>query len=420
MSIQIKVPEVGESITEVTLSKWLVEDGSFVEVDQSICEIESDKATFEIPAESAGIVRHIAEEGADLEIGALLCEIDEKAKAPAPKIMADAQIEAGLEKLQTAENGSGAIGTKTNEHIHISPVAATIVSDQQLDISKIKGTGANGRITKQDVMAYMQSGQQAEETTGLDSTAQPMKGEVAREERREPMSRLRRTIAARLVEAKNATAMLTTFNEVDMAPILDIRSNFKEKFKEAHGISLGFMSFFTRAVCIALSEFPAVNARIDEKDIVYHDYCDISIAISTPKGLVVPVIRNAESLSMAGIESAIADLATRGRNNELSLEEMTGGTFTISNGGVFGSLLSTPIINIPQSAILGMHNIQERAVVVEGQIVIRPMMYLALSYDHRIVDGKESVIFLVRVKELLENPELLISGKDPVLSLLGF
>lgn len=406
--IEIKVPTVGESISEVTLVKWLKKEGDYVERDELLCELESEKATFELNAEQAGVLHIVAQEGATLNIGDLACKIDETAArpegaaAPAPK--AEEKPAAKAEAAPKAEAAKPA----AQADVKATPVANAIMADKQVKATDIKGTGSMGRILKQDV---------------LDALASPgRKGGAAafsREVKREKMSNLRKTVSRRLVEAKNTTAMLTTFNEVDMTRIMEIRKVYKDKFKESHGVNLGFMSFFTKACCIALNEWPSVNAYIDGEEIVKHDFCDISIAVSAPKGLVVPVIRNAESLSMAEIEAKVVELATKARDNKLSMEEMTGGTFTITNGGVFGSLMSTPIINIPQSAILGMHKIQERPMVVNGKIEARPMMYVALSYDHRIIDGRESVSFLVRVKELLENPELLLIGQDPVKALLA-
>jgi len=395
---------VGESISEVSLAKWLKKDGQWVERDEVLAEIESEKATFEINAEKAGLLKIKVQEGETLAIGDVVCFIDEDAERPegaAPEIPVKA------EKPEVSKASSTTTTGKLATDIKATPVAAAIIADKKVDAKVISASGTGGKILKQDV---------------LDAIANPGRkpGTEAftRNERKEKMSQLRKTISRRLVEAKNTTAMLTTFNEVDMGPVMEIRSKYKDKFKEAHGVGLGFMSFFTKACAYALQEWPAVNAYINNDEIIYHDYCDISIAVSAPKGLVVPVIRNAESLSMADIEKKVVELAGKARDNKLSLEEMQGGTFTITNGGVFGSLMSTPIINIPQSAILGMHKIEERAMVVKGQIVARPMMYLALSYDHRIIDGRESVGFLVRVKELLENPELLLFGKDPVKTLL--
>ncbi len=408
--IDIKVPTVGESISEVTLIKWLKKDGDYVNRDEVIAELESEKATFEVNAEKAGILKTIGKENDTLKIGDIVAQIDETAAKP------EAKAQEASSKVQETSVKEQAPSPKAQEvkpvaqsvnEVKASPVAAAIISDKKIDTSSITPSGSNGRILKHDVIDAL--------TNPGRTPGKPLFG---RDARKEKMSNLRKTVSRRLVEAKNTTAMLTTFNEVDMSSIMGLRTKYKDKFKEKHGVNLGFMSFFTKAVCYALQEWPAVNAYIDGDEIIYHDYCDISIAVSAPKGLVVPVIRNAESLSMAEIEKTVVALATKARDNKLSMEEMQGGTFTITNGGVFGSLMSTPIINIPQSAILGMHKIEDRAVVVNGQIVIRPMMYLAVSYDHRIIDGRESVSFLVRVKELLENPDLLLFGKDPVKALL--
>lgn len=405
MSLEMKVPEVGESITEVTLAEWLKSDGDYVEMDEIIAELESDKATFELPAEKAGILRLIAKEGDTLEIGASLCTIEEgdapAGKADTEEAKPSATEEKAVEKQATTSD-SYASGTP-------SPAAAKIIAERGIDASSIQGTGKDGRITKDDA----QKAPAAEKAAPAAAPAKETKTEVAfvpgsREERRERMSSLRRTIAKRLVTVKNDTAMLTTFNEVDMKPIMDLRAKYKDMFKEKHGVGLGFMSFFSKAVCQSLKEWPSVNARLEENEIVYSDFVDISIAVSAPKGLVVPVVRNAESMSLQQIEKEIIVLATKARDNKLTIEEMTGGTFTITNGGVFGSMMSTPIINAPQSAILGMHNIIQRPVAINGEVVIRPMMYIALSYDHRVIDGRESVGFLVRVKQLLEDPARLL------------
>jgi 2-oxoglutarate dehydrogenase E2 component (dihydrolipoamide succinyltransferase) len=405
--IDIKVPTVGESISEVTLVKWIRKDGDWVERDEVIAELESEKATFEINAEQPGVLKTVAEEGATLKIGDVACRIDETASRPEGAVAKETTAPPSPAAAKAAPAVVAAPVTSVSADVKATPVAAAIIADKKVDPGTIAPSGTGGRILKQDVLEAL-----------ANPGRRPGTEAFTRNERREKMSNLRKTISRRLVEAKNSTAMLTTFNEVDMSAIMDIRAKHKDKFKEKHGVNLGFMSFFTKACCYALQEWPAVNAYIDAEEIIYHDYCDISIAVSAPKGLVVPVIRNAESLDMAGIEKKVVELATKARDNKLSLEEMQGGTFTITNGGVFGSLMSTPIINIPQSAILGMHKIEERAVVVNGQVVARPMMYLALSYDHRIIDGRESVGFLVRVKELLENPELLLMGKDPVRTLL--
>lgn len=424
--IDIKVPTVGESISEVTLLKWVRNDGDYVERDEVIAELESEKATFEVNAEKAGTLKHSASEGDTLKIGDVLASIDESAAKPesapvkeaAPAATASGNGQPAKETAAAPARGpevrsvdiktpSGKPAENKAADIRATPVASAIIADKKVDPKTVTPSGFQGKILKDDVLNALANPGRV-----------PGKALFQRDEKKEKMSNLRRTISRRLVEAKNTTAMLTTFNEVDMSRIMEIRSKFKDKFKEQHGVGLGFMSFFTKACCFALQEWPSVNAYIDGDEIIYHDYCDISIAVSAPKGLVVPVIRNAESLDMAGIEKKVIELATKARDSKLSLEEMQGGTFTITNGGVFGSLMSTPIINIPQSAILGMHKIQERPVALNGQVVIRPMMYVALSYDHRIIDGRESVSFLVRVKELLENPELLLFGKDPVKALL--
>lgn len=395
--IEINVPTVGESISEVTLVNWLKQEGDWVERDEVLCELESEKATFELSAEKAGILHIVAEEGSDLNIGDLACKIDDEADRPEG---ADEPAEEPKKEEKKEEKESKSSDAKA------TPIAKNMMNENKLSASDVKGTGEGGRILKKDVLA------------ALENPGKINGGEKTRNEDRKKMSNLRRTVSRRLVEAKNSTAMLTTFNEVDMTRIMELRKQYKDAFKEQHGVNLGFMSFFTKACCYALMEWPSVNAYIDGEEIVSHDYCDISIAVSAPKGLVVPVIRNAESLSMHEIEAEVKNLATKARDNKLTIEEMTGGTFTITNGGVFGSLMSTPIINIPQSAILGMHKIQERPMVINGKVEVRPMMYVALSYDHRIIDGRESVSFLVRVKELLENPELLLMGKDPVQTLL--
>lgn len=414
--IDIKVPTVGESISEVTLLKWVRKEGDYVERDEVIAELESEKATFEVNAEKAGILKFNAQEGDTLKIGDVLASIDETAEKPATAEPATKEA-APASAVPSAKPGSPVSAEKAPQPVatdkqpaqdlKASPVAAAIIADKKVDPKSVTPSGPQGKILKNDVLEALSHPGRT-----------PGKELFSREEKKEKMSNLRKTVSRRLVEAKNTTAMLTTFNEVDMSAIMEIRTRYKDKFKEIHGVGLGFMSFFTKAVCYALHEWPPVNAYIDGDEIIFHDYCDISIAVSSPKGLVVPVIRNAESLSMAGIEQKVVELAKKARDSKLSFEEMQGGTFTITNGGVFGSLMSTPIINIPQSAILGMHKIEERPIALNGQVVIRPMMYLALSYDHRIIDGRESVSFLVRVKELLENPALLLFGKDPVTTLL--
>jgi 2-oxoglutarate dehydrogenase E2 component (dihydrolipoamide succinyltransferase) len=410
MAIEIKVPTVGESISEVTLVKWHKKDGEWANRDEVIAELESEKATFELNAEQAGAIKIIAHEGDTLNIGDVVCSIDTEAAKPEGAVEEKPAVAAEVTKTtddipQTTDNKPQTTNDKPD--VKATPVAAAIIADKKVDVKAVTASGSNGKIVKQDVMDALNNPGRKPGTVLFE-----------RNEREQKMSNLRKTISRRLVEAKNTTAMLTTFNEVDMGPVMNIRKKYKDTFKEKHGVNLGFMSFFTKACTYALMEWPSVNAYIDGENIIYHDYCDISIAVSAPKGLVVPVIRNAESLSMAGIEAAVVDLATKAKDNKLTIEEMTGGTFTITNGGIFGSMMSTPIINIPQSAILGMHNILERPMAVNGQVVIKPMMYVALSYDHRIIDGRESVGFLVRVKELLENPELMLFGKDPVKSLL--
>ncbi|HEV8082506.1 MAG TPA: 2-oxoglutarate dehydrogenase complex dihydrolipoyllysine-residue succinyltransferase [Chitinophagaceae bacterium] len=420
MAIEIKVPSVGESINEVTLTKWIKKDGDWVDRDEVIAELESEKATFEINAEQQGILHTVAKENDTLKVGDIACTIDDKAERPAL-----AKKDNGVEKREEKQDAPAIeskepsskkellpeektqIAQAKDKDIKATPVASAILADKKIDLKRVTPTGSNGRITKHDVM------------DALSNPGRAIGKELfSRNEQPEKMSNLRKTISRRLVEAKNTTAMLTTFNEVDMSAIMELRAKYKEIFKKHHEVNLGFMSFFTKACCFALQEWPAVNAGIDGENIIYHDYCDISIAVSSPKGLVVPVIRNAESLSMAEIEKEVVQLATKAKESKLTIEEMTGGTFTITNGGIFGSLMSTPIINIPQSAILGMHNIVERPVAIRGQVVIKPMMYLAVSYDHRIIDGRESVSFLVRIKEMLENPEQLLFGKDPIKALL--
>ena len=408
--IDIKVPTVGESISEVTLLKWVKKDGEYVNRDEVIAELESEKATFEVNAEQAGTLKITAQEGDTLKIGDVLASIDESAAKPATNgkpAEAKESKPAAPTKEEVKQPASQAPVAAVPNDLKATPVASAIIADKKVNPGTITPSGYGGKILKDDVLAALSHPGRL-----------PGKELFSRNEKREKMSQLRKTISRRLVEAKNTSAMLTTFNEADMGRIMEIRSKFKDKFKEAHGVGLGFMSFFAKACCIALQEWPAVNSYIDGDALVYHEYCDISIAVSTPRGLTVPVIRNAESLSMAEIEKKVIELANKARDNKLSMEELQGGTFTITNGGVFGSLMSTPIINLPQSAILGMHKIQERPMVVNGQVVVRPMMYLALSYDHRVIDGRESVSFLVRVKELLESPDQLLFGKDPVKTLL--
>ena len=412
MSLEIKVPTVGESITEVTLAQWLKQDGDYVEMDENIAELESDKATFELPAEKAGILKIIAQEGDTLEIGAVVCTIEEGDAPAGDKSANDNASKEETTKAETASNSSTSTDSEDENSYAAgtaSPAAAKILREKGIDPSTIKGTGKDGRITRDDAeKAQVQAAAKPQPKAETPKAAAIVANPGERNERREKMTSLRKTISKRLVSVKNETAMLTTFNEVNMQPIMDLRAKYKDTFKEKHGIGLGFMSFFTKAVTTALKEWPAVNARIEDNELVYSDFVDISIAVSAPKGLVVPIIRNAESLPLHGIEKAIAELAGKARDNKLTIEEMTGGTFTITNGGVFGSMMSTPIINAPQSAILGMHNIIQRPIAENGQVVIRPMMYIALSYDHRVIDGRESVSFLVRVKQLLEDPARLL------------
>ncbi|NND10558.1 MAG: 2-oxoglutarate dehydrogenase complex dihydrolipoyllysine-residue succinyltransferase [Flavobacteriaceae bacterium] len=397
MVLEMKVPSPGESITEVEIAEWLVEDGDYVEKDQAIAEVDSDKATLELPAEASGTITLKAEEGDAVNVGEVVCLIDTDAAKPegvSEKPKGEKKVEAPVKEVKTEVKKESTYATGT-----ASPAAKKILDEKGISSNDVDGTGRDGRITKEDAVNAVPSMGEAINVEGRGSS-------------RSKMSMLRRKVAERLVEAKNTTAMLTTFNEVDMSPIFELRKKYKETFKEKHGVSLGFMSFFSLAVVRALKMYPAVNSMIDGKEMISYDFVDISIAVSGPKGLMVPVIRNAENLSFRGIESEVKRLAIRARDGQITVDEMTGGTFTISNGGVFGSMLSTPIINPPQSGILGMHNIVERPVAVNGKVEIRPIMFVALSYDHRIIDGKESVGFLVAVKEALENPvELLMDNE---------
>lgn len=413
MSVELKIPVIGESVTEVTLSSWLKKDGDYVAEGEAVCEIESDKASMELPAPSAGVLKIMAEAGSELKIGAKIGELDTNASKPAaaaPK--AEAKSEAPKTEAAPAAKAEVATASSGKEVNHPSPAARKILDEKGVAADAVKGSGKDGRITKEDAMnassapAAKAEAKPAAPAAPTATRAPSVPG--ARTSRPEKMTRLRKTIASKLVEAKNTTAMLTTFNEVDMFELMNLRKKYKEAFTKKHGVGLGFMSLFTKAVTTALKDWPAINAQISGEEIIYHDYADISIAVSTPRGLVVPVVRNAESLSLAEIEKEILALATKARDGKLTIEEMQGGTFSITNGGVFGSMLSTPILNLPQSAILGMHNIIERPVAINGQVVIRPMMYLALSYDHRIIDGRESVSFLKQVKELLEDPSRLL------------
>ena len=417
--LEMKVPSPGESISEVEIAAWLVSDGDYVFKDQTIAEVDSYKATLELPAEMAGVITLKAEEGDVVAVGAVVCLIDTDAEAPAdaaPPAAVPAATPAAAKPAPApapVEAPSSAPVEASHATGHPSPAARKLMDENGLQVGQVAGTGPGGRVLKQDVIRAM--------AAGIPQPKLPGSGwSGSREVRREKMSMLRRKVAERLVGVKNETAMLTTFNEVDMKPIMDLRKRYKDKFKEQHGVGLGFMGFFTKAVTSALELYPAVNAMMDGKEMVMHDYADIGIAVSSPKGLMVPVVRNAESMSLDQIEGEIKRLAIRARDGQITVDEMTGGTFTITNGGVFGSMLSTPIINPPQSAILGMHNIVERPVAINGKVEVRPIMYVALSYDHRIIDGKESVSFLVAVKEMLENPERMLFGsKDPMEVLLG-
>lgn len=423
--LEMKVPSPGESISEVEIAQWLVSDGDYVEKDQAIAEVDSDKATLELPAEESGTITLKAEEGDAVAVGAVVCLIDTSAEKPAnfestveaaaPVEVVAAPTEKKAEPAKTVSPDPVPSASPNSDKTYAagtpSVAAAKIMSENGVTSNQINGTGKGGRITKQDVLAAMAAGFPADAAQGWGGT---------RDQNREKMSLMRRKIAERLVSVKNDTAMLTTFNEVDMKPIMDLRTKYKKAFADHHEVNLGFMSFFTKACTEALNLFPTVNAQIDGKEMILHDYADIGIAVSSPKGLMVPIVRNAEQMSLAEIEREIKRLAIKARDGKITPDEMTGGTFTITNGGVFGSMLSTPIINPPQSAILGMHNIVQRPVAIDGKVEIRPIMYVALSYDHRIIDGKESVSFLVKVKEMLENPERMIFGsKDPVEVLLG-
>ena len=419
----MKVPTIGESVTEVTLSQWLIADGDFVELDQPICEFESDKATLEFPAEASGKLIHVAAEDDDLEIGALVAKIDtsvskESGGGDAPKGEAPAKEESAPKKEETKEPATAEASESEDSYAagHPSPAAAKILKENDIDPQVVKGTGKDGRITKEDAQKAVEAKKQAPAPSPAPAKEAPAKEapskqvvfssseNFSRETSSKKMSRMRRTIAKRLVSAKNETAMLTTFNEVDLTEVMKLRKTYQERFVEKYGIKLGFMSLFAKACAKALMEMPDVNAKLDGDNLVYHDYADVSIAVSTPNGLVVPPVHNVESLSFAEIEYKIKELATKARDGKLTLEEMSGGTFTITNGGIFGSLLSTPILNEPQSAILGMHGIKNRPMAIDGEVKIRPMMYLALSYDHRVIDGSTSVTFLVKVKEYIEDP----------------
>jgi len=412
MALEMKVPSPGESITEVEIATWLVADGDYVEKDQAIAEVDSDKATLELPAEEAGIITLKAKEGELVKVGAVVCLIDTKAKKPAGSQKTALSKESLLEERDREVIGSENKKTEipnpmpaAKTDVKATPVAKEMIAKNNVNAVKVHGSGSNGKITKADIEAYLTTGLTPNAITGWGGT---------REQSSEKMSMLRRKIASRLVSVKNETAMLTTFNEVDMKPLMDLRAKYKDIFKEKHGVNLGFMSFFTKAVTEALRQYPAVNSMIDGDQMVSFNYADIGIAVSSPKGLMVPVVRNAEQMSLAEIEAEIKRLAVKARDGKIDITDMEGGTFTITNGGVFGSMLSTPIINPPQSAILGMHNIVDRPVAIDGKVEIRPIMFVALSYDHRIIDGKESVGFLKTVKEMLENPtKIIFGGKNP-------
>jgi len=419
MILEMKVPSPGESISEVQIARWLKKNGEYVSKDEEIVEVDSDKATLAISAEESGSLEILAQEGDTVAVGSVICKINTDAKAPegtaAPKAEEKAKTEEKkpepkkeeVKEKVTAEASSGSSYAKGTP----SPAAGKMMAENNIKSGQLNGSGPGGRITKGDVLKYMAGGFDSGSASGWGGT---------RDTSRQKMSMLRKKVAERLVSVKNETAMLTTFNEVDMTNMMEFRKKYKELFEKKHGVGLGFMSFFTKAVCEALNHFPAVNAQIDGEEIIYHNYADIGIAVSTPKGLMVPVLRNAETMGLAEIEQGIKNLAIKARDGKITIEDMTGGTFTITNGGVFGSLMSTPIINPPQVAILGMHKIQDRVMVINGEMKIRPMMYVALSYDHRIIDGKESVGFLVKVKEMLEDPaRMIFSGKDPVEVLLG-
>lgn len=419
--LELKVPSPGESITDVTISKWLKKDGDFVEKDEEVAEIESDKATLTINAEDNGAIKILVAEGETAKVGQVVCTIDTSVKGESKKTVASPAKVAAAQPVAKEKQSSPVAQEKTPASVANngagyakgtpSPSARKMMEENNVPAEKLSGSGKEGRITKGDVIQAISKGFNTSSIQGWTGS---------RDSERQKMSALRKKLGQRLVAVKNTTAMLTTFNEVDMSQIYAIRAKYKDKFKEQYGTNLGFMSFFTKAVTEALFQFPAVNAMIDGEEVVYPKYCDVGIAVSAPKGLVVPVLRNAESMSLAEIEAAIKALAVKARDNKIEIKDMEGGTFTITNGGVFGSLMSTPIINPPQSAILGMHNVVDRPVAVNGQVVIRPMMYIALSYDHRIIDGRESVGFLVKVKEMCENPvKMLFGGKDPNDILLG-
>ena len=417
--IELKVPSPGESITEVIIARWIKQSGDVVEKDEVLAEIDSDKATLTLNAEEAGKIEILAAEGDTVKVGQVVVKIDTSVQPEAKAAKPDAAPAKAEPKKEESKKESSAVASPAPAAASYasgtpSPAAAKMMAENNVKPAQINGTGRDGRITKQDVLNALSNGFPSAAAAASNSW------QGGRDKEKVKMTNLRKTVARRLVAVKNETAMLTTFNEIDMSGIYAIRAKYKDKFKEVHGSNVGFMSFFTKAVTEALYHFPAVNAQIDGEEIIYNKYCDIGIAVSAPKGLMVPVLRNAEQMSLAQIEGGIKELAVKARDGKLTIADMEGGTFTITNGGVFGSMMSTPIINPPQSAILGMHNVVERPVAVNGQVVIRPMMYVALSYDHRIIDGRESVGFLVKVKEMLENPSrMLFGGKNPEEVLLG-
>jgi 2-oxoglutarate dehydrogenase E2 component (dihydrolipoamide succinyltransferase) len=428
MAIEMKVPSPGESITQVQIATWLVADGEYVEKDSEIVEVDSDKATLSISAEASGVIKLLAEEGETVDVGAVICSIDTEAEGVAPVKEEKKEETPKAEKAEPKEEVKSVEAEAKQEgndkdieaNIHLSPLAKKIIKEQNLSPAEIEDFFKSLRLGREDVEFYIENKDKVVSGDSAEHKGSGYSWGGTRESESKKMTPLRKKLAQRLVAVKNETAMLTTFNEVNMTPIMELRKKYKDQFKEEHGVGLGFMSFFTKAVTEALKHFPAVNSQIDGDEILSFDYADIGIAVSAPKGLVVPVIRNAEKMSLAEIEAGIRELAVKARNNKITLEDMTGGTFTITNGGVFGSMMSTPIINPPQSAILGMHNIVERPIAVNGKVEIHPMMYVALSYDHRIIDGRESVGFLVKVKEMLENPvKMLYGGDDPHKVLLG-
>jgi 2-oxoglutarate dehydrogenase E2 component (dihydrolipoamide succinyltransferase) len=396
MAYEVQIPAMGESVTEVILIEWLKADGEYVDRDEPICVLETDKANVDLPAPNEGILRHKEDIDVTLGIGSTIAVIEEGEQT---------KVDVGVVEAEQREINNDQNSDKVSEKL-LSPSARRLVEENNLDIERLKGSGKDGRITKEDVRKYLLEREQLDKNTPSDSEKNKLPDDQG--VRREPMSRLRQRVAEHLVNAQNNAAMLTTFNEVDMHAVMSLRKQYKDRFAEVHGVSLGLMSFFSRAVILALKEFPIINAQIDGLDIVYNDRINLGIAVSTERGLVVPVLQGAETLSIAGIEGEIKRLASAARDNKLAMDELSGGTFTVTNGGVFGSLLSTPILNAPQSGILGMHTIQQRPVVIDTEIVIRPMMYVALSYDHRIIDGQQSVSFLVRVKELIEDPARLM------------